>query len=126
MQDAVLVGKLERAGHGVEHLRALLAGEPAALHAGEQLREVEPVDVLHDDVRVGPVGLKVKDRHDVGVSQHARRARLREGLLGRRGCGVIEDGEPLDGHTALEAQVPAGADRAKAAGPPARENAIPA
>ena len=126
MQNAVLVGKLERARHGVEHLRALLAGEPAALHAGEQLREVEPVDVFHDDVRVRPVRLKVKDGHDVGVSQHARRARLREGLVSRRGCGVIEDGEPLDGNAALETQVPAGTHRAKAAGPPARENAVPA
>ena len=67
---------------------ALLVREDAVLHAGKELGQVEPVDVLHDQVRIGAVGLKVVDRHDVGMGEKAGRAGLGQGFVGSGGGGA--------------------------------------
>ena len=125
VQHAVLVREGQGARHPLEHVGALVGCEPAPLHAGEQLREVEAVDVLHDQVGEGAVGLEVKDGDDVGMSEHAGRARLRQRF---RGGGARLGGErhALDRHAALQARVPAGADRAKAPATAPLEHAVAA
>ena len=58
--------------------RGLVGGEQAVVGRVEQLGEARPVDVLHDDVGVLVVVLELEHRDDVGVGEHARRARLGE------------------------------------------------
>ena len=125
------MGERKRVGNGREDVGDLLVGEGSALDALQQLGDREAVDVLHHEVGEAVVDLEVEDGHDVGVREQARRARLRQDLLCRRGVGVVccvgaDDGDALDGHTALQARVPAGADRAEAAASGAAEHAVSA
>ena len=113
------MGVGEGGGNRAQHVGAFLVREDAPLHTGQQLCKVETVNVLHDQVRVGAVGLEVVDRHDVGVGEKACRPRFCQGLLGR-GCGDAggalggEQRDALDGNATLEPRVPAGADGSKA------------
>ena len=125
MQHAVLVREGQGARHGVDHVGALGGRETAPLHAGEQLGEVEPVDVLHHEIGKRAVRLKVEHRDDVWVAEHAGGAGLGE-RLGRRGARLGEQRHALDRHAPLQAQVPAGADGPKAARSAAREHAVSA
>ena len=127
MEDAVLVGKGQGAADGGHHVGALVVAEGSALHAREELGQVEAVHVLHDEVGVGPLHLKVQDAHYVGVGQKAGGAGLAQGLLGRGRTDAVvhvQDGDALDGHATLQAGVPAGAHRPEAARAPAGQHAV--
>ena len=130
VQDAVLVRIGERAGARREDVRALLVGEPAALHAGKELGEVQAVDVLHDQVGVAGVQLEVDHAHDVGVGEQAGCARLGEDLVDGRGTdavgAVVHERHALDGDASLQARVPAGAHGAEAARPASSQDAVAA
>ena len=125
VEDEVLVRVRQGLGDGVQDVGALLGREASPLHAGEELREVESVDILHHEVGVGPVGLEVVDGDDVGVGEHAGGARLGKGLLGRGGGRGVHDGHALYRNAPLKAQVPAGADGAEPPGAPPLEDAVP-
>jgi hypothetical protein len=97
---------------------AFVVCERATFHAREEVREREAVDVFHNEVRVCAVHLEVVHGDDVGVRQHAGRAGLCKRLAygrRRRPAALAHEGDPLDGHPALQARVPAGEDGAKAA-----------
>ena len=101
-------------------MRALGVGEPAALHPRQELGEVQPVDVLHDEVGITGAELEVDHAHDVGVGEQACRAGLGQDLVDGRGAdairGAVDERHALDGDAALQAGVPAGTDGPEAAG----------
>ena len=127
VQHAVFVGKGERLHQRVGDAGGLIVGERVAVDLREELLEAHAVNVLHDQVGIGAVVGEVDDLHDVGVLQHARRARLRKrGRSGLGGRAVVRRGErhALDGHAALEAPVEADLYAAKSAGGAGFERAV--
>ena len=122
-----------RVGEGLDecvcHAGGFVVGERVAVYPGQELGEVHAVDVLHYQVGVGCVKGEVQDRHDVGMGEHAGRARLGEGRrhgLGGNAGPVGGERDALDGHAPLEATVQADLDGAKTAGGPRLEGAVPA
>ena len=85
MKDAVLVGVGKGVGARGQHVAAFLVGQDAAFNAAQQLGQVKAVDVLHDQVGIGAVHLKVVDGHDVWVVEQAGRAGLAQSVFHGRG-----------------------------------------
>jgi len=105
VQHAVVVRESECLAHRIDHRCDLVERERPSVV--DQVGEVRPVDVLHDQERLVRIGVEVEDGDDRGVVEHRGGSRLGKsrGLV-RPAPGVEGEGQALDGDPALHARVP--------------------
>ena len=103
MQDAVAVGRGERAGHVAAEADGGVSVEPAALRDPDL--QVGAANVFHDDEAPRPVLQEVEHRDDVGVGEAAHRLHLPPHPLARHLRRGRRRHQQLEGHVGVELPV---------------------
>ena len=109
------VGEVEGAGHWVEEAHRI--ADPQGRLFFEDAVERTPVDILHRDEVQAVLLAHVIDRHDAGVAQARRRARLTGEALDELGIHTELYGQYLDRDRALEQRVYGAVDAGHAPAP---------